>query len=255
MSRTQADIRTDDGTCPTSVFTPEDAGPWPAVILFMDALGVRPALCEMAQRLADAGFLVLLPDLYYRAGPHEILHAGAVFASANPRGALAPLMASTDNQRASHDTAAFLAYLDDRSDVLGTKVGTTGYCMGGGMSLTVAADYPDRVAVAASFHGGSLATDSDLSPHLLAHRIKARVYVAAADRDDSYPPEMAGRLCEALMAAGIDHCHELYAGAAHGWTMSDFPVYDADAADRHLRTLTGLLNDTLRNTTAQPGPL
>jgi carboxymethylenebutenolidase len=247
MARQEVSIRTADGDCPTSVFTPgEGAGPWPAAIFFMDGLGIRPALFEMAQRLADAGFVVLLPDLFYRAGSYEPFDVKAVFASGDVRGALAPVMGSTDNQRAAQDTEAFLDYLLGRSDVSGTKVGTTGYCMGGAISLTVAGTYPDRIAAAASFHGGSLATDSELSPHVLVDRIQGRVYVAAADNDNSYPPQMAARLVEALMESNVDHRHDLYVGAAHGWTMSDFPVYDADAAERHWTELIGLFAETLR---------
>lgn len=247
MPREQVLIHTADGDCPTSVFTAGDGDrPWPAVIFYMDGLGIRPVLFEMAQRLADAGFVVLLPDLFYRAGPYEPFDPEVVFASRSAREVLAPLFSSTDNQRAAQDTTAFLAYLDDRDDVAGTKVGTTGYCMGGGISLTAAATHPDRIAAAASFHGGSLATDSELSPHLLADRITARVYVAAADNDSSYPPDMAGRLCEALMAGSVDHRHELYVGAAHGWTMPDFPVHDAAAAERHWRELIGLFDERLR---------
>ena len=155
-------------------------------------------------------------------------------------------MGSTDTQRAAQDTQAFLDYLQGRSDVSGTRVGTTGYCMGGAISLTVAATYPDRVAAAASFHGGSLATDSELSPHLLVDRIQGRIYVGAADNDNSYPPQMAARLVEALMASSVDHRHDLYVGAAHGWTMSDFPVYDAAAAERHWTELISLFAETLR---------
>lgn len=246
MSREEVMINTADGECPTSVFTPSGAnGPWPAVIFYMDGLGIRPVLFEMGQRLADAGFLVLLPDLFYRAGRYEPLDPKAVFASGDVRKAIGPLMKSTDNRRAAQDTAAFLTYLAGRTDVSGTKVGTTGYCMGGAISLTVAGTYPDQVAAAASFHGGSLATDSELSPHLLASSMKARIYVAAADKDSSYPPEMAGRLCEALMAASVEHRHDLYVGAAHGWTMSDFPVYDAPGAERHWKELIALFHDSL----------
>jgi len=199
VARQEVSIRTTDGECPTSLFTPgEGAGPWPAAIFFMDGLGIRPVLFDMGQRLADAGFVVLLPDLYYRAGSHEPLDVSAVFASGDVRAALAPFLGSTDTQRAAQDTRAFLDYLQGRSDVSGTRVGTTGYCMGGAISLTVAATYPDRVAAAASFHGGSLATDSELSPHLLTDQIQGRVYVAAADNDNSYPPPMAARLVEAL---------------------------------------------------------
>lgn len=247
MSREDVIIRTADGECPTAVFTPSDSnGPWPAAIFYMDGLAIRPVLFEMGQRLADAGFLVLLPDLFYRAGPYEPLDPKAVFASGDVRKAIGPLMSTTDNRRAAQDTAAFLAYLDGRSDVAGTKVGTTGYCMGGAISLTVAGTYPDRIAAAASFHGGSLATDSELSPHLLAKDIKARVYIGAADNDSSYPPAMAGRLCEALMAGSVAHRHDLYVGAAHGWTMTDFPVYDEPAAERHWGELIALFNDSLR---------
>jgi carboxymethylenebutenolidase len=247
MPRQQVLIPTDDGECPTSVFTAGDgAGPWPATIIFMDGLGIRPVLLEMAQRLANAGFVVLLPDLFYRAGPYEPLDAKAVFASGDVRKALRPLMTSTDNRRAAQDTAALLTYLDGRSDVSSTKVGTTGYCMGGGISLTVAATYPDRIAAAASFHGGSLATDSELSPHLLAQSMRGRIYIGAADNDGSYPPQMAARLCEALMAASVDHRHDLYVGSAHGWTMKDFPVYDAPAAERHWEELLALFEKSLR---------
>jgi len=189
---------------------------------------------------------VLLPDLFYRAGPYEPLDVKEVFASGDVRAVLGPRLGSTDNRRAAEDTRAFLEYLDSRDDVSGTRVGTTGYCMGGAISLTVAGTYPDRIAAAASFHGGSLATDTELSPHLLVDRIQGRVYVGAADNDGSYPPPMAARLIETLMEAGVAHRHDLYVGAAHGWTMSDAPVYDADAAERHWTEMLALFADTLR---------
>lgn len=240
-------LQTADGECRTWAFTPDEgAGPWPAAILYMDGLGIRPVLFGMGQRLADAGFVVLLPDLFYRAGPYEPLNPREVFASGDVGAALAPLMGSTDNRRAAQDTEAFLAYFDGRNDVAGTKVGTAGYCMGGAISLTAAATYLGRIAAAASFHGGSLATDSDLSPHLIVDQIQGRVYVAAADNDSSYPPQMAARLIEALIAAHVDHRHDLYVDAAHGWTMSDFPVYNDTAADRHWTELIDLFAETVR---------
>jgi carboxymethylenebutenolidase len=194
MSGEQVSIRTHDGQCPAYVFTPPGAGRHPAVIFYMDGLGIRPTIFQMGQRLAEHGYVVLVPDLFYRAGRYEALEPEKVFASGDVMGTIGHLFASTDNRRAGQDTEAFLAYLDSREDVAGTKVGTTGYCMGGAMSLTAAGTYPDRIAAAASFHGGNLATDSELSPHQLASRIAARVYVAGADHDDSYPPEMAARL-------------------------------------------------------------
>jgi carboxymethylenebutenolidase len=245
MSHEQLSIRTRDGSCPAHVFKPEGAGRWPAAIFYMDGLGIRPTLFRMGQRLADGGYVVLLPDLFYRAGPYAPLEPKKVFAAGNVREVLAHLFGSTDNRRAAEDTEAFLAYLDTRADVPGRKVGTTGYCMGGAISLTVAGTYPDRIAAAASFHGGNLATDSDLSPHRLASRMKGRIYVAGADRDNSYPPEMAERLERALSDAGVDHRCEIYPGALHGWTMVDFPVYDEPAAERHWRELLALFSERL----------
>ncbi len=245
MTMESVSIRTRDGECPANVFTPVGGGRHPAVIFFMDGLGIRPALLEMGQRLADHGYVVLVPDLFYRAGGYEPLDPKAVFATGDVRSALAHLFSSTDNRRAAEDTEAFLDYLNSREDVAGDRVGTTGYCMGGAISLTAAGTYPDRVAAAASFHGGNLATDSELSPHLLAPRMAARVYVAGADNDSSYPPEMADKLEHALTDAGVDHRCEIYEGALHGWTMADFPVYNRAAAERHWEELVGLFASTL----------
>ena len=248
MSHEQVSIRTQDGDCPTHVFTPTDksSGKWPAAIFFMDGLAIRPTLFDMGQRLADEGYVVLLPDLFYRAGPYAPLVPKDVFASGNPRAAIGHLFATTDNHKAATDTAAYIAYLDTRTDVAGKAIGTTGYCMGGAVSLTVAGTYPDRVVASASFHGGNLATDTELSPHRLAPKMKARVYVAGADQDNSYPPEMAARLKKALSDAHVDHRCEIYPGAKHGWTMADFPVYNPEAAERHWRELLALFAAKLK---------
>ena len=245
VTHEQVSIRTRDGDCPAHVFTPAGEGPWPAVIFYMDGLGIRPTLFDMGQRLADGGYVVLLPDLFYRAGHYDPLEPKKVFATGDVRKAIAHLFESTDNARAAEDTEAFLTYLDSRTNVAGKKVGTAGYCMGGAISLTVAGTYPDRIAAAASFHGGNLATDGQLSPHRLASAMKGRIYVAGADQDNSYPLEMAERLDKALSEAGVDHLCEIYPGALHGWTMADFPVYDEAAAERHWRALLALLGEVL----------
>lgn len=240
MTREDVEIRTRDGLCPTSVFTPRGAGPWPAVIFYMDGLGIRPTLFEMCDRIARDGYVVLLPDMFYRAGRYAPLDPKVALASSDFRKEFAHLFGSTDNARAAQDTEAFLTYLDSRRDVRGPKVGTTGYCMGGGMSLTAAGTFPDRIAAAASFHGGNLATDAPHSPHLLVPRMKGFVYVAGADSDGSYPPEMHARLEKALTDARVPHRCEIYAGALHGWTMADFPIYKADDAERHFSELRAL---------------
>jgi carboxymethylenebutenolidase len=247
LSEEEITLATGDGDCVCHVFTPGDGTAHPAVIFYMDGLGIRPALLDMGRRLAADGYVVLLPDLYYRAGPRDALSPKEVFASDDIMTVLGPLMASTDNRRAAEDSRVFLDYLASRADVAGTKVGTTGYCLGGGISLTVAGTYPDRVAAAASFHGGRLVTDSELSPSRVIPDIAARVYVAGADHDEGYPPEMADRLEELLTEAGVEHRVEVYPGALHGFTMTDFPVYDEAAAERHWRELLALLDDTLKS--------
>ncbi len=182
-------IQTKDGTCGTHIATPDGEGPWPAVILYMDAGGIRPALVEMAGRLARGGYLVLLPDLFYRYGPYEPFVPAEVF-KGDFRAILGPLMATTDNVKAAQDTEALLAYLETRHDVAGPLAGAVGFCMGGRMALTAAGTYPDRFAAVASFHGGNLATDEPKSPHHLAPKLTAEVYIAAAENDGSYPPDM-----------------------------------------------------------------
>lgn len=245
MPHEQITIDTKDGACPTHVLTPQGSGPWPAAIFYMDALGIRPALIEMGQKLADGGYLVLVPDIFYRAGPYGPLDPVEVF-KGDFRAICGPMMATTGNDKAAEDSAAFLAYLDSRDDVAGSKIGVVGFCMGGGMALTVAGVFPDRVAAVASFHGGNLATDAPTSPHLLAPKIKAEVYVAGADNDAHYPPEMAEQLEAALSEAGVEHRLEIYAGAAHGWMKPDFPIYDEAEAERGWREMLALFDRTLR---------
>jgi carboxymethylenebutenolidase len=245
MAHEQITLRTADGECPAHVLTPKGEGPWPGAIFFMDGLAIRQTLIDMAQRLADGGYVVLLPDMFYRFGPYQPLVPKEIFQK-DYRPIIGPMMATTDNARAGQDTQYILVYLASRLDVRGPGVGTVGFCMGGGMSLTAAGTYPDRVAAAASFHGGNLANESPMSPHLLAPRMKAEVYVAGADNDQSYPPEMEARLDKALTDAGVRHRCEIYPGAAHGWMKPDFPVYDEAAAERGWVELFALFERNLR---------
>jgi len=234
-------IPTPDGPCPATLLRPEGDTPLPAVILYMDAFGIRPTLVDMSEHLASLGYVVLLPDLYFRHGPYAPMDPRDVVGKPNWRELLAPLRATTGNAQAAKDTEAFLAFLANRADVQGDKVGTTGYCMGGGIALTAAAMYPDRIAAAASFHGGQLATDAPDSPHLLAPKIKATVYVAGAERDANYPPEQAQRLERALSDVAVPHRCEIYEGALHGYAIKDHPVYNEAADARHWRELERLL--------------
>jgi carboxymethylenebutenolidase len=239
-------IQTADGVCPGYIHRPSGGAPWPACLVFMDGLAIRPALFELGERLATYGYYVLLPDLFYRSGPYEPMDPHAIFADPEKRKTLMEkFLAPATPAKIMSDTRAFLGYLAAQPDVRPGPIGTTGYCMGGLMSLSAAGTYPDRIAAAAAFHGGRLATDAPDSPHLLAARIKARVYVAGAIEDASFPDEMKQRLETALAAAGVDHAIETYP-ARHGWVFRDTPVYDAAAAERHWRSLISLLDAVLK---------
>jgi carboxymethylenebutenolidase len=231
MSEAQVTIQATDGPCKAYVLTPAGSGTWPAVIFYMDAFGIRPAMIEMAQHIADQGYVVLLPDLFYRFGPYGPLKPKEVLAG-DFRATVGPMMASTDNHRAAADSAAFIAYLDSRPEVAGKAIGTVGFCMGGGMALSTAGYYPERVAAAASFHGGGLASDDPKSPHLLLPKVKAELYIGIAGNDQTFPPEMGERLEAALDAAGVKHKSELYADNLHGWMKPDMPVFDPESAKR-----------------------
>jgi carboxymethylenebutenolidase len=240
-------IPTPDGDARAYVFHPEGQGPWPAVIFYMDAPAIRPAMFQMSERLASNGYYVLLPDMFWRAGPYEPINMREAFKDEESRRAIfGKFMASTDPVRSTRDTGAFLDWLGKQPEVKGDKVGVTGYCMGGGLALRAAGEYPDRVAAAAAFHGGRLATDAPDSPHLLAPKIKARVYVAGADEDAGFPPEQADRLREALTEAGVENTVEIYAGAKHGYAPPDMPVYNEAASERHWREMLKLFGETLK---------
>ena len=241
----QITIQTRDGQCRSFVFRPDGTGPWPAVLVYMDGLAIRPAMLEIGERLAASGYFTLLPDLFYRSGPYEPMDPKRVFADPEQRRILMEkFMAPATAANVMADTAAFLEFIAAQPDVKPGPVGTTGYCMGGLMSLTAAGTYPQRIAAAASYHGGRLATEAPDSPHRLAGTMRARIYVAGATEDASFPPQMKARLEEALTQAGVTHQIETYP-ARHGWVFRDTPVYDAAAAERHWQTLLALFASTL----------
>lgn len=244
MSHEQVTIPTAEGNCPTHVVTPDGSGPWPAVIIYMDALGMRSALIEIADRLAANGYVAVLPDLFYRAGTYHVPPPKELFAGKEAMKVIGPLMETTSPVKAAQDTGYILDYLAGRSDVT-PRCGAVGFCMGGGMAIAAAGSYPDRIAAVASFHGGRLATDSPDSPHLYGPKIKAEVYIAVADNDQSYPPDMAQRLQDAFTAAGVNFRSDFYPGALHGWMKPDFPVYNEEAAERGWREMLALFGRNL----------
>lgn len=242
-------IAAPDGSLDAQLFTPADAaGPLPPVVLFPDIGGVRPAYDAKAQAVADGGYAVLLPNIYYRdlAGP--VSPEGRSFRDPDvwPRVQAYSRRLTPDAQ--AGDFAALLAAVDAAPECAAGPVGAVGYCMTGGFALRLAALHPDRVAAAAGFHSARLAAaDDPHSPAAVAGAIRARVYLGHADQDKSLPPDQIARLDEALAAAGVHFTTELYAGASHGFTTRDHPAYDARADRRHYKRLFTLLDEALRS--------
>jgi carboxymethylenebutenolidase len=246
LNRLQLDIATPDGVADSYLSKPT-AGRHPGVLLFMDGIGLRPRLEQMADRIAEHGYVVLVPNLMYRAGRAPVVPNIVERLQQEDRASvfdeLRPHMAAITPEAAARDTAAYVGVLDQHAD--GGRIATVGYCMGGALAMRAAAQLPDRVAAVASFHGGRLAPEDGSGPHVLADRITAELYLAHADNDGSMPADQIARLEAALDAAGLRYTSELYAGATHGFTMSDMPVYDEKAEQRHWDALLGLLDRTL----------
>jgi carboxymethylenebutenolidase len=212
----------------------------------MDGVGIRPAMLEIAERLASHGYFVLTPDLFYRSGPYEPMDAKKAFSDPESRKVLTEkFFAVATPANIMSDTRAFLDYLVAEPDVKPGGIGTTGYCMGGALSFRAAGTYPESIVATASYHGGRLATDAPDSPHLLAPKIRSRVYIAGATEDPSFPDDMKARLAAALTEARVDHTIETYP-AKHGWVLRDTPVHDARATQRHWETLLALFEAKLK---------
>jgi carboxymethylenebutenolidase len=245
MTKRAIEITTAEGIAPAGLFLPEGgpAGRKAGVILYMDAFGPRAALDGMAARLAMAGYAVLVPDLFYRFGAYGPFDTATAFTQEESRAQIMGMIGATLLAVTATDTGAFLDALASAGAT--GPVGTTGYCMGGARALTAAAAYPDRIAAAASFHGGNLASDAPDSPHRRAAEIRGRVYVGCAGEDRSFPPEQSARLAQALREGGVDHIIENYVGMAHGWCVPDHGVYDATGAERHWRRLLAFFAETL----------
>jgi carboxymethylenebutenolidase len=256
MIGTRVDVRTDDGEMDCYLFSPSGSGPWPAVVMYMDAFGIRPQLGEMAQRLArsnaakalretGSGYVVALPNLYYRTGSFAPFDRQAVTVDGPERDRFKGMIQSIDSAMVMRDTGALITALDATTSARADRIGVVGYCMGGGYALAAAGTFPDRVVAAASFHGGSLATDKADSPHTCAPRIRAKVYIGAAEIDPSFPADQKERLERAFGDAGVDYTLEVYQGARHGFAVTGHLVYDREASERHWLKLTELFDKTL----------
>jgi carboxymethylenebutenolidase len=233
MAQRNVNIDTADGTCPAALSIPDGGGPWPAVIMFADAGGMRDTIRQMGERLSGLGYVVLVPDFYYRNGPYEPVDMRTAFANKESAEKIMAMMLGYTPDQVVRDANAFVDYLDARPEKGSGGVGTTGYCMGGRLSLITAANLGERIAAAASFHGGNLAkADDPDSPDRKASGIRAAVYVAGAIEDQSFSDEQKDRLEKSLTDAGVVHTIDTYP-AHHGFAVPDNPSYDAAAAERH----------------------
>lgn len=245
MGTETIDIETADGVADAYLSTPDDGERHPGVLLLMDAFGLRPRIEQMADRIAQRGYAVLAPNLFYRAGRSPLLEMPDL-SDPDRRGPffekLGPLMQALTPERIDSDGAAYL----DRLEQAGRgPVAITGYCMGGRVGWRLAGTYPDRVAALGAFHTGGLVTDDQSSLHLSAAKIEAEVYLGPADNDPSMSPEQIATVEQALQRAGVSYRCELYEGAAHGYTMSDTAAYEEAAAERHFAELFALLERTV----------
>ncbi len=249
---TNVDIKTPDGTCDAAFIHPA-TGAHPAVIIWPDAFGLRPSMRDMAKRLAMAGYSVLVPNPFYRVAKSPIWEDASKVNFATERPKITPLMQSIQADGAvEKDAPAFIAWLDMQKEVdRNKKIGTQGYCMGGGLVVRTAAAVPNRVGAGASFHGGGLVTNNANSPHLLAPKIKARMYFGIATNDDMQQPDAKTKLKESFDAAKVPAEIEVYSMAQHGWCVPDMPagqagpIYKKDDAEKAWAKLMALYKAAL----------
>jgi carboxymethylenebutenolidase len=232
------------GTAEAFVYRPEGEGPWPGVLHLSDIWGIRPDRKAMARRQAADGYVVLMPNIFWRLTVLPVFDFKPEFGEARTMSRLGELRTALTPPQMSEDAGVYLDFLAGQRGVKPGAMGVVGYCFTGAMAMRAAAVRPDAVAAAASFHGGGLANDTPESPHRLLPQIKARLYFAHAVEDRSMPADMIEKLEAALKAWGGRYESETYDGAHHGWTIPG-PVYNEAQAERHFEKLKALFAETL----------
>jgi carboxymethylenebutenolidase len=244
-TESEVSIKTFDGDC-DAYFVHPTTGAAPAVLVWPDIFGLRPAFRQMGKRLAESGYAVLVVNPFYRKQKAPTAPPRPDFEDKATREALMALMQALTPETAAIDAKAFTAWLDQQSSVdKSRKMGTTGYCMGGPLVMRTAAANPERIGAAASFHGGGLVTDKPDSPHLLIPKMKARFLIAIASNDDAKQPDAKTTLKAAFAQASLPATVEVYEGAKHGWCPPDSHVYKEDAAEKAWSALLALLKSAL----------
>jgi carboxymethylenebutenolidase len=246
MIEKQVDVETKSGSMETFICHPERRGPWPGIIFYMGAPGIREELRDMARRLATVGYYVLLPNLYYRAGNGTTLNASALSEGNPERERMWSLMKSLGNDLIAEDTRSLIAFIDRQAEVAKGALGCVGYCMSGPFVVTVARRFPDRFAAAASIYGAGLVTDRPDSPHLLAPRIKGEIYFACAEADKYAPLPLIAQLKSDLKRAGTKFEIEIFPGTEHGFAFPQRYCYHKAAAETHWERLYDLFGRRLR---------
>jgi len=245
VTAADVEVSTPDGTADCHFVHPS-SGTHPGVLVWPDALGLRPAFEQMGRRLAESGYSVLVVNPYYRTIRAPVLPEGASFRDEATRKKIFPLMRSLSPETNVTDAKAFVGFLDGQDAVASDrKMGTTGYCMGGSITMRTAAALPDVIGAGASFHGGRLVTDRPDSPHLLVDKMRAHYLFAIAENDDEKDPESKNVLRKAFAAAGLPAEIEVYAGTLHGWCPPDSAVYHEAQAERAWSRLLALLETAL----------
>jgi carboxymethylenebutenolidase len=240
MIEREVDVTTPDGEMKTFIYHPEHDGPFPIVLYLMDAPSIRPALKDMASRLATAGYYVMLPYLFYRGGPFREFGA-----SDEDMHARQEMMATVDPTNIVGDAAALLALADADPAARGGRIGAVGFCMSGGLAISLARAMPERVAAAASIHGAWLIRDTDDSPHLDLDRVTAEIYLGWADNDPTAPPEQVDELRAVLDEAGITYELDFLTDAVHGYAPPGSERYDRAASELHWERVHSLLKRNL----------
>ena len=245
---TEVEVRTPDGLCDAVLYHPAGKGTWPAVLIWTDIFGLRPAFRDMGKRLAAQGYVVLVPNPFYRTRKAPVFEADLKFDFANPadRAKLPPLTGPLTPDAVVRDATAHLAFLDAQKVTnKKAKAGVQGYCMGGPMTMRTAAALPARIGAAGSLHGGGLVTDKPDSPHLLVPQIKAHYYFGVASNDDKAQPTAKDTLKTAFATAKGDAKIEVYATSMHGWCVPGTPVYDPAGAEKAWAELSSLYKRAL----------
>lgn len=241
------EIRTPDGTSDGILFIPDDGGQLPGVIFLTDIGGIRPSQRQIAGRISGEGYTVLLPNIFYRTDKPPVWHFPMRFGEPATTQRFAELTGPLTPESIARDASAYVDFLAGQDSVGKGPMGAVGFCFSGALALRAAAARPDRIAAAASFHGGRLYTDDPGSPHLTLPRVKARLYFGHAVEDKSMPQQAIEKLNQALKNWGGRYESEIYEGAHHGWTVPDSPAYNQPPAERAFEKLAGLFALALKH--------